>query len=242
MTTSEISPLPSRSPKLRQAMIWDLDGVIVDSAAAHFTAWREFCRRHGRDLGEREFRATFGQRNEEILRILFHPGFAADDPPSDQEVQTLAEEKEILFRSVAPGHVRLFPGVLPLLASLSQACYGQAIASSAPRQNIDLLTKAVGVHNYFSAVVSAEDVKRGKPDPEIFLLAALRLGVLPEHCLVIEDAVAGVSAAKAAGMTCLAVTTTRDRQSLAEADLVVRSLEHVDLATVAMLLSGEKRT
>lgn len=213
-----------------RAVIWDMDGVIVDTASWHFTAWRQLCHRHGRILGEEQFRATFGQRNQEIVQMLF--GVDQDDAV----VRTLSDEKEALFRATMGSQASPLPGVVPLLSALQCAGYVQAIGSSAPLRNIEMLLNAVGVRHFFQAIVAEEDVRAGKPDPEIFLLAAERLGVAPGRCLVIEDAVAGVAAAKAAGMACLAVTNTRDRQALSAADLVVGSLAEVNAATIARLM------
>lgn len=218
-----------------RAVIWDMDGILVDTASWHFAAWRQFCERHGCHLTEVQFRATFGQRNQEIIRLLF--GQETDE----SRLQVLADEKEELFRAAVIDEARPLPGVVPALTALRSAGYQQAIGSSAPRKNIDMLTTALGIEPFFMVIVSEEDVRHGKPAPEIFLRAAQRLGIEPAHCVVIEDAVAGVSAAKAAGMACLAVTNTRDRAALKAADLVVDSLEKVSVDTINKLLSvGEK--
>jgi beta-phosphoglucomutase family hydrolase len=214
----------------RKAVIWDMDGVIADTAACHLQAWQRLWAEQGVAFGEEQFRRTFGQRTTEIIRGLLGP-----DVP-DEEVCALGERKEAYCRELLRHHVHALPGVRELLAALEQAGFRQALASSAPRKNVDLILEILDIGRCFAAVVSEADVTLGKPDPQIFLLAAARLGVEPRHCLVIEDAVAGVQAAKSAGMRCLAVTTTNPGAHLAAADRVVRSLTEVSVADIEALL------
>ena len=214
-----------------RAVIWDMDGVITDTAPLHYRAWQEMARRRGRGFSTEDFRHTFGLRNENIIAFLFGEGLSAE------EVQRLAMEKEECFRSVAQGDFRVFPGVQGLLEGLRAEGYRMAIASSAPPENIALIVERLGIGHFFQAVVSDRDVTAGKPDPQVFTIAAQRLGVPATRAVVIEDAVSGVAAARAAGMRCIAVTTTNPRESLAQADLVVDSLEQVSVDTVESLLA-----
>jgi beta-phosphoglucomutase family hydrolase len=217
-----------------RVVIWDLDGVIVDTAAWHFAAWRQICQRHGRNLSEDQFLATFGQRNEEIIRTLFGPALL------EATVRGIAGQKEMLFRAAVDRDARPSPGVVSLLGQLKAAGYAQAIGSSAPIANIILLTDILGIAPFFDAITSGEDVAVGKPAPDVFLGAAARLGIAPSSCLVIEDAPAGVAAARAAGMACLGVAGARDKKELRDADLVVRSLDVVDLATIDRLIDDHR--
>jgi beta-phosphoglucomutase family hydrolase/PPOX class probable F420-dependent enzyme len=201
-----------------RAVLWDLDGVLVDSARFHFQAWRELSASLGREFGETDFRRTFGLRNDAILRDLL-----GDLPPV--EVERLAARKEELFRQAARGNIVALPGALPLLRLLRQRSFRLALVSSTPHANIDLILGSLGLETAFDIVVGEEDVTRGKPDPEGFLLAAERLGVPPGECVVIEDAPAGVEAARRGGMRCLGVHRDRPREALAQADLVVEGLE-----------------
>lgn len=212
-----------------RAVIWDVDGVLVDSGPVHFAAWRQLARELGRDLGEEEFRHTFGMRDEDVVRHLF-----GDLPP--EEAQALAERKEQLFRAAAPSRLRAQPGVRALLAELRRAGFAQAVASSAPPANVALTLDVLGIRGAFQAVVTGADVRKGKPDPEVFLLAAKRLGVPPARCVVVEDAVVGVEAARAAGMHCVAVVGTSSREELWRADLVVDSLEELRAADFQRLI------
>jgi beta-phosphoglucomutase len=215
-------------------VIWDVDGTLVDTAELHFAAWVELCRDLGRPFSRADFAATFGRRNPEILRHLF------GDRLADAEAADLGDRKEVLYRGAARRGVSLLPGARPLLEGLQAAGFRQAIGSSAPRANLDLILDLTGAARFFEAVVSAEDTQRGKPDPQVFLVAAERLGVPPSRCVVVEDAVAGVQAAKAGGMKCVGVTFVGhhpdDALRGAGADLVVRTLEEVTPDAVRRLL------
>ena len=212
------------------AVIWDLDGVIADTAPFHFLAWQRIARDRGITFTEIDFKQTFGKRNPEIIAEKFSPGLTS------AEIETLSIHKEEIFRRIAKQSIKPFPGVLNLLLSLKSAMWKMALASSTPAENIRLIVGALGIAGLFDTVVSDKDVSRGKPDPEGFLLAASRLEVLPIDCVVIEDAVAGVRAAKAAGMKCIAVINTNPAEVLAEADKVVDSLEAVTVNTFKLLL------
>ena len=216
------------------AAIWDMDGTLVDTAEQHFEAWRAVCREHGRDFTRADFAATFGRRNPEILSYLFGDRFNAD------ESAQLGDRKEVIYRAAARQGVALLPGVHALLAGLQNAGFRQAIGSSAPRANLELLLDRTGSASFFGAVVGMEDTQRGKPDPQVFQVAAGRLGVGPEKSVVFEDAVAGVQAAKAGGMRCVAVrfVAHHSEEALrsAGADLIVPTLEQVSAATVVELL------
>jgi beta-phosphoglucomutase len=207
------------------AAIWDVDGTLVDTAELHFQAWSKLTSPYGRSFSRQEFAETFGRRNPEIIRQLFGDGL------DDQQVARLGEQKEEYYRSQARRGVDLLPGVRQLLEELREAGFQQAIGSSAPRENLALILQLTRTSSFFDVVVSMEDTDRGKPDPQVFLLAAERLRMSPERCVVLEDAVAGAQAAKAAGMKCVAVrfVGNHSQESLrqAGADLVVHSLEEV---------------
>ena len=216
------------------AVIWDVDGTLVDTAELHFRAWEELCRELGRPFSRADFAATFGRRNPEIFRHLFGERF------SEKEMDELGFRKEELYRAAARGGVELLPGVRPLLEGLHAAGFLQAIGSSAPRANVELILEITGSARFFTAISSAEDTQRGKPDPQVFLVAAQKLGVEPRRCVVMEDAVAGVEAAKAGGMKCVAVRFVghhpEDKLRAAGADLVAPTLEQVTARTVRDLL------
>jgi HAD superfamily hydrolase (TIGR01509 family) len=200
------------------AVLWDLDGVLVDSTRYHYEAFRELLSESGRDLGFDEFRTLIGLRNETILGRLF------GELPAD-EVERLARRKEVLFRERIAGNVEALPGAAELARRLRREGVRMAIVSSTPRENIDLILGSLGLTYAFDAIVGAEDAERGKPDPEGFETAARRLGVAPAQCVVLEDAPEGLEGAKAAGMRCIGVGTTRPLEKLTRADLVVEGLD-----------------
>lgn len=208
------------------SVLFDLDGVIVDSRAHHMSAWEAFAREHAPHAPEGYFLRSFGLRNDAIIGGLF-----PDIAPA--ELARLAARKEELFRERARGDVVLLPGVAALIDWLDAESVPRAIVTSTPRANLDLVLDTLGVGHRFDAFVAEEDARRGKPDPEGFVVAAARLGVPAGRCVVIEDAPAGLQAAKAAGMRAIGVTTTRPAIDLADADLTVGTLD--DPAVRAMI-------
>jgi beta-phosphoglucomutase len=219
--------------KQPQAAIWDVDGTLVDTAELHFRAWDRLCREVGTPFSRADFAATFGQRNPEIIPTLFRR------PVDATESGQLGDRKEAYYREAAQQGVQLLPGVTALLAGLKAAGFRQGIGSSAPRANLELILELTGAAASFTAVVAMEDTQRGKPDPEVFLTAARKVGVEPACCVVFEDAIAGVQAAKAAGMKCVAVTFvghhSADKLRTAGADRVVSTLADLNAAAVEAL-------
>ena len=211
-----------------QAVIWDLDGVIIDSADEHRRAWQRLAREEGVPFTDADFWATFGKRNDAILAEKWGPLSAA-------EAQILADRKEAYFRELIRETVAPLPGAMELMRELHEAKYAQALASSTPIENIQLISDALGLERYLSVLVSGETVLHGKPAPDIFLKAASKLGIPPQLCLVIEDAVAGVEAAHAAGMRCISVAGERDLPGLRKAELMVKTLKEVGLAQIEAL-------
>jgi beta-phosphoglucomutase len=210
------------------AVIWDLDGVIIDSADEHRRAWQRLAREEGVPFTDADFWATFGKRNDAIFAEKWGPLSAA-------EAQILADRKEAYFRELIRETAAPLPGAMELMHELHEAGYAQALASSTPIENIQLISDALGLERYLSVLVSGETVPHGKPAPDIFLKAASELGILPHLCLVIEDAVAGVEAAHAAGMRCISVAGERDLPGLRKAELMVKTLKEVGLAQVQAL-------
>ncbi len=214
-----------------RAVVWDLDGVIVDSAEAHNLSWEGMAAEFGVPYdAERDFRGIFGRHNSDIIGSLWGVTELG-------EIERMASRKEILFREAARG-LKALPGVEGLMRSLAGAGWKQGIGSSAPIENIRLLLSVTGLAGYMEAIASGEDVSEGKPDPEVFLVAFRRLGVGPACGVVIEDAPAGVQAAIAAGAACVGVTNTQNTETLwaAGADLVVGSLEGVSVETLEQLI------
>lgn len=215
------------------AVIWDVDGTLVDTAELHFQAWCVLARELGQPFTREDFAATFGWRNPDIIPKLF----GRHDPA---EVAELGDRKEEYYRAEAKKGVALLPGVGAVLAGVANAGGKQAVGSSAPRRNLELILDITHTARYFGAVIAMEDTQRGKPDPQVFLLAADRLGVPPRRCLVMEDAPVGVQAAKAGGMKAIGITFVGHHPAgaleAAGADRVVPSLERVDAAAIRALI------
>jgi beta-phosphoglucomutase len=220
---------------MSRAVIFDMDGVLVDTARPHYESWLAVARERGVALTYEQFHETFGQPNHQIIPRLFGPGL------SDEEVRRIDEQKEAAFRDIFRHEVEPLPGVVELIGALQRAGWLLAVGSSAPPENIELVLEALGVAESFSAVVCAKDVQRGKPAPDVFLKAAEALGVQPARCLVIEDAPAGIQAAHAAGMACLALTSSHPAGSLKHADRIVASLEEFTPADAAAMLDRHSK-
>ena len=200
-----------------RAVIWDVDGTLIDSGALHFESWQEILRAEAMEVTHAQFQATFGQRNDGVLRTFLGPDISAD------EIERISGVKEEYYRDlIRQRGIQPLPGVRRWLEELQAAGWRQAIASSAPMPNLDVIVEALGLAEYFGAIVSGDDVVHGKPDPESFLLAATRLQVQPRRCVVIEDAPVGIEGARRAGMRCVGVLFAHDTLA---ADLVTRSLD-----------------
>ena len=191
----------------RLGAIWDLDGTIVDTQGHHFEAWRGLMRENGRALSFETFRPTFGLRNDDIL--INHFGF----PPGDSIAPLAARKEELFLDSLARDGVRLQPGVDDLARHLHLLGFRQAIASSAPAQNIDFMVNRIPIGPLFDCTVSTEEIQHGKPAPDIVFKAAECLALPADQCVVFEDAPAGIEAGKAAGCKVIAVADLVRRQA-----------------------------
>jgi len=217
--------------KISRAVIWDMDGVIADTGALHCLSWQYAFKKQGIIFTEKDFQRIFGQRNDAIIRGNMGREISQD------EIESIANDKELYFRDSVKSNIQPFPGVIGLLKTLKSNGIAAAIASSAPLENIQLILVEVGIADYFQAIVFGREVAEGKPSPQVFLKAAQKLGVEPANCIVIEDAVAGVEGAKRAGMHCIAVTNTHEAGGLTRADLVVDSLEKVGIRDLELLFN-----
>jgi HAD superfamily hydrolase (TIGR01509 family) len=199
-----------------RAVLWDLDGTLVDSEDYHWRSWRDAMAAEGIDLSYDRFLASFGLRNDRILR-----GWLGDsvDPA---RIQRIGDAKEAEYRRLAEREgLTPLPGAAEWTARLHADGWHQAIASSAPRLNVEVMLRVLHLDRYFNAIAAAEDVTIGKPDPQVFLRAAEHLGVPPSRCIVVEDAPAGIEAARAGGMRSIGVSQTKQL----DADIFVRALD-----------------
>lgn len=198
------------------AALWDLDGTILDSHEYHWLSWQEALAAEGIPLTRPQFEAVFGRRNDITLRAWLGP----DVPQAD--IERIAEAKEVRYRRlVRTRGIALLPGVETWLARLRAAGWRQALATSAPRANVDAILETLGIGHYFAAMITAEDVTRGKPDPDVFLAAARAVAVPIYRCVVVEDSPSGVEAARRARIRCIGVGP---HHAALPADLVVPSL------------------
>jgi beta-phosphoglucomutase family hydrolase len=212
-----------------EAVLWDMDGVIADTADFHYGAWQEVLEGRGVAFSKADFMRHFGQRHDTIVQ------FALGAKISPAEIEAISKIKQAIYRRNIAKYIKALPGVIKLIKSLNQNGIKTAIASSAVKENIDLILDGIGIQNDFQAIAYGTEVVEGKPSPEIFQLAAQKLGVQPGNCVVIEDAIAGVTAAKAAGIKCVAVTNSHSREDLSDADLIVDSLEKVNISVLSGL-------
>jgi len=205
---------------MNRAVLWDMDGTLVDSAEYHWQAWRHTMSREDFPVTHGQFLATFGQRNDSILRQWL------GQKAMPELIQRIGKAKEELYRQLVREHgIAPLPGALEWVDLLHRLGWGQAIASAAPRANVETILDVLHASECFEAIVSAEDVHRGKPDPEVFLIAAAKLGAAPKHCIVVEDAEHGIEAARAAGMKSIGVS--QNGKNL-PANIVVCSLDLLD--------------
>ena len=211
------------------AVLFDLDGVVIDSHDQHELAWERLAEKHRRPLLPNFFKESFGMRNQTIFRTLLP---WTTDP---DKIARLSEEKEEFYREIlAKTGLTPLPGAAPLLKELHALGIPAVLATSTPRSNVDAVMRATGLGDYFADVISGCDVENGKPDPEVFLKAAAAANAAPSDCVVIEDAHVGIRAGRDAGCKVLAVTTTHPADSLA-ADHPTEIVPSLDSITVAHL-------
>jgi len=209
------------TPDGPRAVIFDLDGVLVDSEPLHVKAWKVLFEREGIRACEEEFAMGVGMADTEWISLILAARRRHDDP------QWWRRAKNEVFREILIREVRPFPGALDLIERL-RGEFRLGVASNSVRETVETALRVLGVRERFEAVVGAEDLTNYKPHPEAYLKAAGALGVAPPRCTVVEDSTLGVQAAKAAGMRCVAITTTLPAHRLAQADLILPSLEEAD--------------
>ena len=199
------------------AVLWDMDGVLVDTGDFHYESWKEAFDEIAVSFDREDFRKTFGMNNAGILEWVF------GRKPNPEEFSRISDKKESVFRALVKGKAIPLPGVLTWLKQFQDWGMKQAITSSAPPENIEALVSELKIRDYFHEIVTGFDLP-GKPNPDVFLKAARKLQVLQEKCIVVEDAIAGVEGAKRAGMKCIAVTTTNPGSALEKADFIFDNL------------------
>lgn len=202
---------------LPEAVLWDMDGVLADTSLLHFATWELVLNEQGIPFDRQKFQRIYGLKNRDLLPYL------TGETIEPQWAERIAAQKELAFRQALHGHLAPLPGVVDWLKRFQSWGCKQAVASSAPPENVEALVNELEIRQYFDALVTPGDLP-GKPDPAVFLLAARQLDVSPGKCLVIEDSIPGIEAALGAEMRSVAVMTTNPPEVLHRADIVVETL------------------
>jgi beta-phosphoglucomutase len=204
------------------AFIFDMDGVIIDSNPFHKIALKQFCQKYGHDLSEDQLKEKiYGRTNRDWITNVF-------GKLDEKKLRAYAEEKEALFRKIYEQDVHALNGLINFLEAMDRLGIPRAIATSAPRANVDFTLIHTGIEKYFPVILDDSFVSRGKPDPEIYIKTVEALGLAPENCVVFEDSLSGVTAGKRAGCKVVGVTTTHSREELSETDLVIGDFTEIE--------------
>lgn len=212
------------------AVIFDMDGVMVNNNPYHKKAWKTFVQSHGFDFSEEDLKQNiYGKTNHDILTFVFGSKI------TEEEIHQYAVEKEKIYEVLYRDFIKPVNGLVEFLDLLYSKNISIAIATSAPPQNVKFVLTAIDVKKYFNIIVDDTEVKKGKPDPEIYLTTAKKLNIDPSNCVVFEDSLSGVQAALNAKMKVVAITTTHTKEELSNANLVVDDFYEVDLDALGLL-------
>jgi len=217
----------------KYAVIFDMDGVLSDTGPVHFESWVKMTSEIGVEFTKEFFEKIFGQQSPEIIRKLMGPNV------DEITIEKWANLKEKYYRDMVKDQLKPLPGVIELIKELYDLKFKLAVGSSGPRENVELLLTSLKIKKFFNAVITAAEIKRGKPEPDVFLEAAKRVKIKPNKCVVIEDAPVGIESAKRAGMKCIALTTTHPEKELYNADLIVKNLSEISSKDIKNLLNIE---
>ena len=213
------------------AVIFDMDGVLADTGPIHYESWVKMANEIGKTFKKSYFEATFGQQSVPITRQLVGRNV-------DQNlVEKWAQLKEQYYREMLKDKIKPLPGVIELIEDLKSINFKLAVGSSGPPENVELLLTSLKIEHFFDTIITAAEVQNGKPSPEVFIIAAQKINVKPQNCLVIEDAPVGIEAAKRANMKCIALTTTHEIVDLRIADMIVQDLTYVSVNSILDLLN-----
>ncbi|MCG8406275.1 MAG: HAD family phosphatase [Phycisphaerales bacterium] len=212
-------------------VIFDMDGVLVDSYDAHQRSWQMLADEVGLSITSEQFADTFGRTSRDIIEILFKVTDSA-------AIRRYDDRKEALYREIIRGQVPAMPGARELVKDLHATGLRLAVGSSGPPENVSLVCKEMGLDLFLKTQITGADVNRGKPDPQVFLLAAEQLGLPPRRCVVIEDAPSGIEAARRAGMPCIALSGSHESEALSKADQVVKRLDEIHVELIKALIGA----
>jgi beta-phosphoglucomutase family hydrolase len=207
-----------------EAVIFDLDGTLVDNNVYHIEAWKAFYDKIGKPFSLEEYTKNInGRINRDIFNYVFNSTL------NPELIEEYSHEKEAMYRDLYKPHIKPIDGLVDFLEELEKAKVPKAIATSGLIPNINFMFEHVPIENYFFSVIDASQITHGKPHPEIFLKAAISVNAVPSNCVAFEDSVAGIRSAKAAGMKVIALTTTHTAEDLKEADLIIKDYTEISL-------------
>lgn len=213
------------------AVLFDMDGVLIDSNPYHKIALQQFCRKHGYDLSEEELRTRiYGRTNRDWITNLF-------GSISNELLNRYADEKEALFRELYKNDIQPLKGLVAFLKQLDTHQIPRAIATSAPRENVDFTLHHTGIGTYFETILDESCVSKGKPNPEIYVKTAAALGYSPKNCFVMEDSLSGIESGQGAGSTVIALATTHSHSELSHAKLVINDFTELSVSRLQQLLN-----
>lgn len=208
-----------------EAVIFDMDGTMIDNMSTHKKAWKEFCLRKSINLSDADFKEKIsGFKNDQIFINLF------GDNLSENQIAEYADVKESVYRELYKPKIKEVLGLTDIILKIKKLNIKLAIATTAPKANRDFVLRELHLENYFDVILGEEDVKKGKPDPEIYLKTAGLLGVIPGECLVFEDSPVGIKSSKSAGMKVIGLITSHSKEDLPEADLIVEDFSKLELS------------
>ena len=213
------------------AAIFDLDGTLIDNNPYHIKAWKEYLKRMGRELSDEEYKINFnGRTNRDVVEYLHGRKM------TDEEAAPYYLEKEAMYRELYQPYINPIPGLIDLLKELKSNDIPMAIATSGITVNIEFMFNHLPIREYFKEFIHSSHIKKGKPDPEIYLKSAEKLRVDPSECVAFEDALVGIKSAKGAGMKVIALTTTHTKKELSSADLVIKNYTEVNIDKMKELI------
>ncbi|HEY1870233.1 MAG TPA: HAD family phosphatase [Chitinophagaceae bacterium] len=213
-----------------EAVIFDLDGTLIDNNAYHIRAFEAFYDKIGKPFSLDEYKQHInGRVNREIFDYVFNTTL------SPEKSEAYSNEKEAMYRELYAAHIEPINGLIDFLEELEKAGISKAIATSGIIPNINFMFEHVPIKNYFSSVIDSTQITRGKPHPEIFLKAAISVNAVPSNCVAFEDSVAGIRSAKAAGLKVVGLTTTHSAEDLKEADLIIKDYTDISLTKLREL-------